>query len=370
MRNLPRREFLMLAHKYLPTKSVVGGYYISEKLDGTRVFWDGGLSRGIPTIQVPYANVTDPKTGKVKKKIKPTATGLWSRYGNPIIAPDWFLNTLPCMPLDGEVWAGRGNFQLSRSICAGDTPGEDWDKAEFAVYGCPPLDIIFSNGRVQNAHMTMDIVHVDITKWLKQHRAGVMKDYVCLSAAQGRVPFEYELTCLQDSLDSSSHVYLHRQKKLPADAAKAAKAVEAELDRVLKLGGEGVVLRNPDSPWLPKRVRTLLKYKPFHDDEGTLVGFTSGRRTDKGSKLLGKIGALILDYNGKRLELSGLTHEEREFAPDMWTIYAADHPGEDMPAEAEGEHFRLGQTVTFRYRELSDDNIPKEAHYLRKRPVE
>jgi DNA ligase-1 len=357
----------MLAHKYLPDKSVVGGYYISEKLDGTRVFWDGGLSRGVPTIQVPYANTTDPKTGKLKKKIKPIATGLWSRYGNPIIAPDRFLNTLPCMPLDGEIWAGRGNFQLSRSICAGDTPGENWDKAEFAVFGCPPLDIVFSNGRVNNPHMTMDIVYANINRWLQNHRAEIMEDYICLSAAQGRVPFEYELTCLQDSLDSSSHVYLHRQKKLPADAAKAAQAVEIELDRVLKLGGEGIILRNPDSPWLPKRVRTLLKYKPFHDDEGVIVGFTSGRRTDKGSKLLGKIGALILDYKGKRLELSGLTHEEREFSVRSMVDYAKDHPGEDMPSSLEGIHFKIGQTVTFKYRELSDDGVPKDARYWRKR---
>lgn len=367
MRNLPRREFLMLAHKYLPDKSVVGGHYISEKLDGTRVFWDGGLSRGVPVVQVPYANITDPKTGKIKWKMKPVATGLWSCYGDPIIAPDWFLNTLPSMPLDGEIWAGRGNFQLSRSICVGDTPGEDWDKAEFAVFGCPPLDIIFSNGRIKNQHMAMDIVYADVNKWLKTRRAGVMEDYVCLSAAQGRVPFEYELTCLQDALDSSSHVYLHRQKKLPTDAAEAAKAVEVEFERVLKMGGEGIVLRNPNSPWLPKRVRTLLKYKPFHDDEGVIVGFTSGRRTDKGSKLLGKIGALILDYKGKRLELAGLTNEERELMTPDSIRYAIANPGGDMPPCYDGKHFKIGQTVTFRYQELSDDGIPKGAKYWRKR---
>ena len=49
-----------------------------------------------------------------------------------------------------------------------------------------------------------------------------------------------------------------------------------------------------------------------------MVGFTSGRETTKGSRLLGKIGALIVDYQGKRLELSGLTDAEREFLnPDM-----------------------------------------------------
>ncbi len=366
---LPRREFLMSAKKYTPGKTPVGGYYISEKLDGTRVFWDGGLSRGVPTIQVPYANLTNPKTGQIKKKIKPIATGLWSRYANPIIAPDWFLNTLPCMPLDGEIFAGRGNFQLSRSICAGDSPGPDWDKAEYAVYGCPPLDIIFGNGRVKNANMTMDILAVPIKQWIKT-RAESYPDFYCLSAKDGRVPFEYELTCLQDSLDSSSHVYLHRQRKLPLGAAEAALAVEEELKKVLDLGGEGIILRNPASPWLPKRVTTLLKYKPFSDDEGVIIGFTAGRKTDKGSKFLGKIGALILDYRGKRLELSGLTHEERTFSLGGWCEYAQTHPGEDMPPATKAGHFKVGQTVTFRYRELSDGGIPKDARYWRKRGAE
>ena len=40
-----------------------------------------------------------------------------------------------------------------------------------------------------------------------------------------------------------------------------------------------------------------------------------------------------------------------------------------MPTCFEGQHFRIGQTVTFVYRELTDDGIPKEARYLRKRDV-
>ena len=84
------REFLQLAETYVAAKHGVGGYFLSEKLDGTRCFWDGGLSRGVPTEQVPWASLIDPKTGQKKTKIKPVATGLWSRYGNPIIAPDEF----------------------------------------------------------------------------------------------------------------------------------------------------------------------------------------------------------------------------------------------------------------------------------------
>jgi DNA ligase-1 len=360
----------MLAKKYQPARNTVGGWYISEKLDGTRVFWDGGISRGVPTVEVPYANVIDPKTGKLKKKIKPTATGLWSRYGNPIIAPDWFLNLLPSMMLDGEIWAGRGNFQLCRSICGGDSPGPDWDKAEFAVFGCPPVDLIFSDGEIKNTNAAMQVSYDNFDQWLHKRNPGVLEHWLRLSSegSDGRyAPFEAELMLMRDMVPSEGRVYLHQQKKLPLGVKDAALAVESELQRVLDLGGEGIMLRDPDGPWLPKRVSTLLKYKPFSDDEGTVVGFTSGRRTDKGSKLLGMIGALILDYKGKRLELSGLTDEERTFATVEMKAFAEEWPGADMPRWAEGRHFKIGDTVTFKYRELSDDGIPKEARYWRQR---
>jgi len=198
MPEFPRREFLMLAQKYNPKKHTVGGYYISEKLDGTRVFWDGGFSRGVPTGEVPYANVIDPKTGGRKKKIKPTATGLWSRYGNPIIAPDWFLNLLPCMPLDGEIWAGRGNFQLCRSICGGDTPGPDWNQAEFAIFGCPPLDMIFSSGTIKNANMTQVISYSAFMTWAHSRCPTFLEDFICVNTGKGGFSFEAELLLLQE----------------------------------------------------------------------------------------------------------------------------------------------------------------------------
>ncbi len=37
-----------------------------------------------------------------------------------------------------------------------------------------------------------------------------------------------------------------------------------------------------------------------------------------------------------------------------------------MPEGIQGKYFHLGQIITIRYRELSDDKIPKEARYFRK----
>jgi ATP-dependent DNA ligase len=137
------------------------------------------------------------------------------------------------------------------------------------------------------------------------------------------------------------------------------------MDHVLDEGGEGIMLRDAKSIWTPKRVKTLLKFKPFTDDEGVITGFVSGRQTDKGSKLRGLIGAVILDYHGKRLELSGFTDEERRFDTEESMAHAWNNPGVDMPANTQGKHFKVGDTIEFRYRELSDDGIPKEARYSR-----
>ena len=41
-----------------------------------------------------------------------------------------------------------------------------------------------------------------------------------------------------------------------------------------------------------------------------------------------------------------------------------------MPDWFQGRHFKRGQTVTFKYRELTSDGIPKEARYWRRRDTE
>ncbi len=43
---MARRVLLMLATPINFDKHTFGGWYMSEKLDGGRCFWDGGLTRG------------------------------------------------------------------------------------------------------------------------------------------------------------------------------------------------------------------------------------------------------------------------------------------------------------------------------------
>ena len=105
--------------------------------------------------------------------------------------------------------------------------------------------------------------------------------------------------------------------------------------------------------WTPKRVDHLLKYKAFKDAEAYVVGYTWGERTDLGSKLLGKMGALIVEWSGRRFKLSGFTDEERIMADSrigdqqcsLAAAYdeGANHPGEVTIKEMMNPRFPRAQ---------------------------
>jgi DNA ligase-1 len=304
-----------------------------------------------------------PKTGKKKDKILPCSTGLWFRYGNPIMAPDWWLNQLPQMFLDGELYAGRRNFQTLRSIISRDVPDDDgWGQVKFAVFGSPPVSQIFYPGEIKNTNFVKEICIADVKDFLSARQiAGVMEDF----QDNRTFDFETELKILNQNLETEGVCYLHLHKKLSNNPDEATKQMGMFADEVLDKGGEGVMLRDPRAIWIPKRTGTILKLKPFLDDCGVVTGFISGRKTNKGSKLRGLIGAVTLDYNGKKLELSGFTDEERKFSTEEQEKHAWNNPGVDMPEGFQGKYFKIGDKIEFRYRELSDEGIPKEARYLR-----
>lgn len=332
-------EFLMLSQTY--KNQHVGGWWASEKLDGCRAFWDGGVSRGILAANVPYANTE--KDYRLKRP--PKATGLWSRSGKVIHAPDWWLDQLPFIPLDGELFLGRGRFQELRTIVGAEE--RNWQDVKYKVFDSPtwhafgrPRDI-----KIRNEY-TFSIK--DVFTWMSPVNLG-------------RLPFDL----IQKHLVSKCHGICQPllQTKLPFVGFK--EVVDEMLLEVTKDGGEGVMLRKESCVWLPERSHNLLKYKPWHDAEGVVTGFTTGK-----GKYLGMIGALILDFNDKRLELSGLTDQEREFETEGMRTVATCYDGKDMPSTAQGAHFKVGDTVTFRYRELSDDGIPKEARYWRQHDIQ
>ena len=352
-------EYLMLAQTFKPGKFSMAGWFLSEKLDGIRAYWDGGLSRGVMASRVPYANTI--KDYRLKQPVE--ATGLWSRTGKVIHAPDHWLDELPNMPLDGELWIDVHSFQELTSIVStkDGSRDADWVKIKYMVFDSPPFMKMFADRTVKVRDYEFEI------KDAMDFYRNLQEEYMIPTINSTLVKWNFEM--VQDWLVrklNSSVVKPLPQYRLPFNHHEAMKVIDNTLETFLGMGSEGVILRNPISKWIPERSHMILKHKPWSDAEATITGFTSGKETEKGSRLLGMIGALIVDYKGKRLELSGLTDEERRFSDDWSRNYAADNPGEDMPNAVHAAHFDIGQRITFKYRELSDDGVPLKASYYRK----
>jgi ATP-dependent DNA ligase len=191
--------------------------------------------------------------------------------------------------------------------------------------------------------------------------------------------FEHVYGWLKQQIPTLPNIAVHEQEQLHWKTDYAFERIEQALDKIKKEGGEGVMIRHHSSVWNPNRSHYLLKIKPISDAEGIVVGYTWGRETDLGSKLLGKMGAMILRLeNGKEFELSGFTDEERVMSlisdgtrnwmdmHDHAYRIGCIHPGEKVQDNIENPKFPRGTVVTFQYRELSDTGIPKEGRYWRK----
>lgn len=87
-------------------------YYVSEKLDGVRGYWDGAT--------------------------------LYSRQGYEIVTPEWFVERLGEKPLDGELWLGRETFQqISGLIARSDADDSLWQQVSFQIFDLPSEKGIF-----------------------------------------------------------------------------------------------------------------------------------------------------------------------------------------------------------------------------------
>jgi len=348
-----KREFLMLA-KTLKDSDRIGGWMFSEKLDGMRCFWDGGITRGLLCTQVPWANtLKDARYTGTR-----LATGLWTRYGKPIYAPDSFLDSLPKITLDGELYAGRGNFQQVTATCKDLVPGAGWGKIRYAVFDSPSIATVFADGLLDSTNFKKKFA--DVVTWAKE-KGGKSLGHL--------IPFKQAHDSLK-SVYTSGTWYVHEQIELPMDNTVASNTARRLAAEISDQGGEGGMVRRAWGPWRPERSSDLLKIKPFDDSEGIVVGYTWGRKTDLGSKLLGLMGNMVVSWQGQRFELSGFTNEERrlEWEGSFETAYAMGCalPGEPCTAGISSPRFPLGSTVTFTYRELTDAGIPKEARFWRK----
>lgn len=212
-------------------------YWVSEKLDGVRARWDGEALR--------------------------------LRNGERIVAPAWFTQPLPALPLDGELWMARGRFDALSGLVRRQQPDEaDWRQVRYMLFELPGADGDFS-ARLER---------------LKAIERDAGADWIRV-VPQCRVAD-------RDQLDT-----LFRE--------------------VVGQGGEGLMLHRADAHWAPGRSEALLKMTPFEDAEATVVGYLPGR-----GRLRGKLGALdVIDSEGRRFRVgSGFTDAQRASPPAVGAL--------------------------------------------------
>lgn len=311
------------------------GMYMSEKLDGMRCLWIP-CTRGLDIANVPFAN-------RAKDKRDFTCTGLWSKYGKIIHCPEWFTAGFPDYPLDGELFGGRKKFQGTMSVVKELVPNEDsWKGITFQVLDTPTYAELWLDGRCNNTQYKYDFDQKSLLTYFdKPNKQSLIFDY------------NYRIA-LRD-LRQTAYLKIHEQIMLSTVTATAVEQVREHLKFIVDAGGEGLILRHPASNWKPYKERYVLKVKPHEDAEGTIIGFRAGT-----GKLEGMMGSLKLKFNDKIFELSGFTDDERSLN------YCNVSPGEELQGQASAI-FTIGEQITFTYRELSDDGVPKEARFLRTR---
>jgi DNA ligase-1 len=230
---------LMLAEVYrqgIPLED----YWVSEKYDGVRGYWDGRQLR--------------------------------TRGGQRVMAPLWFTAPLPAVPLDGELWAGRGRFAMAASTVRSQTPSDAaWHEMRFMVFDLP----------AQAGDFTARLV--------------ALRKLLPLTAAPWVVPVAQQR--------ATTHAEL-----------------QALMEKTVRMGGEGLMLHRGASLYRGERNADLLKVKPYDDADARVVGHLPGKgRHD------GRMGALLVEMpGGQRFRLGGgFTDAQRGAPPPVgsWVSY-------------------------------------------------
>jgi DNA ligase-1 len=212
------------------------GWWMSEKLDGVRAYWDGKQ--------------------------------FLSRLGNLYHAPDWFIQGLPSVPLDGELWLGRKKFQRAVSIVRRQDKTDLWKEISFVVFDAPNVEKGFED------------------------RLQFVRERLADAAVAHAKPLEH-LRC--ESIDH----------------------LKTELATLESLGGEGLMLRKPGSKYEQGRSSTLLKVKSFFDGEAKVIKHQEGAGRHKG-----RLGALVVELpDGTVFNVgTGFSDAERQAPPPVGSV--------------------------------------------------
>jgi len=226
---------------------------------------------------------------------------LMSRNGHVFATPSWFVEGFPNFELDGELWLDRQAFADTVSIVNKQKPHNGWKVITYQVFEVP------------------------------NQKGGLLE----------------RLSVLEKYLQRSANPFIQIIKQVPIQSNLH---IQTELKQVLRLGGEGLVLRDPNEPYHTGRSATSLKLKMKQDAECKVIGYSDGK-----GKYTGQVGALVCDIlTGQFIHLaklstrvikvgSGLTDADRKTPPE------------------------IGSVITFQYMGLTKNGLPRFPVFLRVR---
>jgi DNA ligase-1 len=126
-------------------------WWMSEKLDGVRAYWDGKQ--------------------------------FLSRQGNLYHAPAWFTEGLPGAPLDGELWIDRKKFQRTVSIVRRQDKNDLWREVRFLIFDAPAA----AGGFEDRLAFLKDALANGAAKFARQHAHERCKGLDSLRAELARI---------------------------------------------------------------------------------------------------------------------------------------------------------------------------------------
>jgi DNA ligase-1 len=201
-----------------------------------------------------------------------TGEKCFSRNKNELAIPIEFLADFPKdMALDGEMFCGAGNFNTASSLVKRKTA---------------PTYQEFLDGNVM---------------------------YNVFDAPLLGGTFEERMAILRPLLKDKKHIVLCDQTTVTS-----LDQMNAYMQTVVKrkpVGGEGIMLRNPNSTYETKRSSQLLKVKEMHDAEAIVIAHLPGKGSNKNVT-----GSMLCEMipSGQQFKCgSGMTDADRKNPPPI-----------------------------------------------------
>jgi DNA polymerase/3'-5' exonuclease PolX len=272
------------------------GWLASEKYDGYRARWMG-------------------KNQEKDEKI------FLSRAKNIFNAHELFKLAMPDENLDGELWVGRENFQMMGVVRKKIPILEEWKHVQYIVYDLPDMKKPFS----ERIKALRKIVRENKERWDK---------------LVSTLPKEFQIEC---PLKMAKQTLIESEEQMK-------KLYKGILDK----GGEGIMIKDPDSFYEDKRSNKMLKVKPDFEEEALIVDFKLGKGKNKG--ILGSfICAPLTNMDTYHLRDKDPNHEFSISGMDdsVRNDYEETHP--------------IGTVVSIIHSGKTDGGKPRFARYVRKR---